>query len=111
MYRLPPAILALLVFAFSAPALVGQSSVINKTDLGKSQNTAADLANSLDPTPPKYGKGEKGTEIDPKKLENYGITQAEMFTAIANNNRLVAAGSLDTGKGDFSIKVPSVIAR
>ena len=70
MYRLPPAILPLLVFAFSAPVLFGQSSVINKTDLGKSQNTAADLANSLDPGPPKYGKGEKRTEVDPKKLES-----------------------------------------
>jgi len=30
--------------------------------------------------------------IDPAKLESYGITQQEMFNAISNNNRLVAAG-------------------
>ncbi|MGB8364614.1 MAG: efflux RND transporter permease subunit [Rhizomicrobium sp.] len=47
--------------------------------------------------------------IDPAKLESYGITQAEMFSAIANNNRLIAAGSIDTGHGSFSVKVPAVL--
>ncbi|MBN9558116.1 MAG: efflux RND transporter permease subunit [Alphaproteobacteria bacterium] len=48
--------------------------------------------------------------IDPQKLESYGITQNEMFTAIANNNRLIPAGSIDTGHGSFAVKVPGVIA-
>ena len=47
--------------------------------------------------------------IDPAKLESHGITQAEMFSAIANNNRLIAAGSIDTGHGSFSVKVPAVL--
>ncbi|MBI1330365.1 MAG: MMPL family transporter [Alphaproteobacteria bacterium] len=47
--------------------------------------------------------------IDPAKLESYGITQQEMFAAISNNNKLVAAGSIDTGKGSFAVKVPGVI--
>lgn len=46
---------------------------------------------------------------DPEKLESYGITQAEMFNAIANNNRLIAAGNIDTGHGSFAVKVPAVI--
>jgi multidrug efflux pump len=46
---------------------------------------------------------------DPEKLESYGITQAEMFGAIANNNRLIAAGNIDTGHGSFAVKVPAVI--
>jgi len=47
--------------------------------------------------------------IDPAKLESYGITQQEMFTAITNNNTLIAAGSIDTGHGSFAVKVPGVI--
>ena len=46
--------------------------------------------------------------IDPAKLESYGITQQEMFDAITNNNRLIAAGSIDTGHGSFAVKVPGV---
>lgn len=48
-------------------------------------------------------------QIDPAKLESYGITQAEMFDAIANNNRLIAAGDIDTGHGSFAVKVPAVL--
>jgi multidrug efflux pump len=47
--------------------------------------------------------------IDPAKLESYGITQQEMFNAISNNNRLVAAGLIDTGHGSFAVKVPGVL--
>ncbi|MGA9797028.1 MAG: efflux RND transporter permease subunit [Rhizomicrobium sp.] len=47
--------------------------------------------------------------IDPAKLETYGITQEEMFSAISNNNRLIAAGLIDTGHGSFAVKVPGVI--
>jgi multidrug efflux pump len=47
--------------------------------------------------------------IDPSKLESYGITQSEMFNAISNNNRLIAAGNIDTGHGSFAVKVPAVI--
>jgi multidrug efflux pump len=47
--------------------------------------------------------------IDPGKLESYGITQEEMFNAISSNNRLIAAGLIDTGKGSFAVKVPGVI--
>ncbi|HEY4114492.1 MAG TPA: efflux RND transporter permease subunit, partial [Rhizomicrobium sp.] len=47
--------------------------------------------------------------IDPAKLESYGITQQEMYDAITNNNTLIAAGSIDTGRGSFAVKVPGVI--
>ncbi len=46
--------------------------------------------------------------IDPLKLISYNITQAEILNAVSSNNRLVAAGSLDTGSGRFSVKLPSV---
>ncbi|HEY0107314.1 MAG TPA: efflux RND transporter permease subunit [Rhizomicrobium sp.] len=47
--------------------------------------------------------------IDPAKLEAYGITQQELFAAVSNNNRLIAAGLIDTGHGSFAVKVPGVI--
>ncbi|RME98853.1 MAG: efflux RND transporter permease subunit, partial [Alphaproteobacteria bacterium] len=46
--------------------------------------------------------------IDPTRLESYNITQQELFDAVSKNNRLVAAGSLDTGLGRFSVKVPGL---
>jgi len=48
--------------------------------------------------------------IDPAKLENFGISQQEMFQAVSNNNRLIAAGLIDTGHGSFAVKVPGVIS-
>ncbi len=46
--------------------------------------------------------------IDDMRLESYSITQAELIRAVTQNNRLVAAGQLDTGKGRFNVKVPGV---
>ncbi|HVZ92488.1 MAG TPA: efflux RND transporter permease subunit [Rhizomicrobium sp.] len=48
-------------------------------------------------------------DIDPAKLESFGISQQEMFNAVSNNNRLIAAGLIDTGHGSFAVKVPGVI--
>lgn len=47
--------------------------------------------------------------VDPAKLETYGITQQEMFDAVTNNNTLIAAGVIDTGHGNFAVKLPGVI--
>jgi multidrug efflux pump len=47
--------------------------------------------------------------IDPSQLEAYGISNEELLGAVARNNRLIAAGSVDTGRGSFSVKIPSVI--
>ncbi len=44
--------------------------------------------------------------VDPLKLEAYDITAAEVVQLVTNNNRLVAAGALDTGTGKFSVSVP-----
>lgn len=46
--------------------------------------------------------------IDPVKLESYKISNAELANAVVSNNKLVAAGSMDTGKGRFAIKVPGL---
>ncbi len=46
--------------------------------------------------------------VDPTKLESYNIGQTELINVVTANNRLVAAGRLDTGKGRFNIKVPGL---
>ena len=46
--------------------------------------------------------------IDPAKLESYNISQSELVNAVSLNNRLVAAGNIDTGQGRFSVKVPGL---
>lgn len=48
-------------------------------------------------------------EIDPAQLATYGISNDELFQAVASNNRLIAAGKLDTGKGAFAVKVPGLL--
>ncbi|WP_296125915.1 efflux RND transporter permease subunit [Pseudomonas sp. Ga0074129] len=47
--------------------------------------------------------------VDPQVLDSYGIDYTELFNLVSRNNRLVAAGSLDTGAGRMSMKVPGVI--
>ena len=47
--------------------------------------------------------------IDPNALETYQISSELLMSSVIRNNRLIPAGSLDTGKGRFSVKVPSII--
>ena len=46
--------------------------------------------------------------IDPLRLESYNIRHGPLLETVARNNRLVAAGTLDTGHGKFSVKVPGL---
>jgi multidrug efflux pump len=46
--------------------------------------------------------------IDPAMLDSYRIDAREVIEAISRSNRLVAAGSLDTGQGRFAVKVPGL---
>lgn len=46
--------------------------------------------------------------VDPLLMESYGLDQGDIYNLIAQNNRVVAAGFVDTGFGRFSVKVPSV---
>ncbi len=48
--------------------------------------------------------------IDELKLEAYKVSQLELITAVTRNNRLVAAGAIDAGKGRFNVKVPGLFA-
>lgn len=44
--------------------------------------------------------------IDPLMLESYGINPAEVLSIIRRSNRFVAAGSLESDRGSFAVKVP-----
>ncbi|WP_371194985.1 efflux RND transporter permease subunit [Glaciecola sp. SC05] len=47
--------------------------------------------------------------IDPAALETYNLSFTEVFNFVNANNRLVAAGAIDTGAGRLVFKVPGVI--
>ncbi len=47
--------------------------------------------------------------VDPQVLESYGIDYDTLGRLVTRNNQLVAAGSLDTGAGRMTMKVPGVI--
>lgn len=48
--------------------------------------------------------------VDPLLMESYQLNMSEIYTLISRNNRLVAAGVMDNGKGRFPIKVPAVFS-
>ena len=46
--------------------------------------------------------------IDPVRLEGFNQSAEILLQFIARNNKLVAAGAMDTGHGRFSVKVPGL---
>ena len=79
-------------------------------------NLALDLRNRLEAIPNildarMQGHREELLEaiIDPQALEAHRISNDQLINTLLRNNRLIAAGSLDTGEGRFSVKVPSLI--
>ncbi|MGJ8528359.1 efflux RND transporter permease subunit [Maritalea sp.] len=49
--------------------------------------------------------------VDIIKLESYNLTTSQLFDALAKNNLVVPAGTLDTGQGKFAIEVPGLIEK
>ncbi len=47
--------------------------------------------------------------IEPTQLDAYGLTNDQIINTVLRNNQLIPAGSIDTGQGRMSVKVPSVI--
>ncbi|MEB3701855.1 Multidrug efflux pump subunit AcrB [Candidatus Bealeia paramacronuclearis] len=47
--------------------------------------------------------------VDPAKLETYNITLDAVMALFNRNNLVVSAGTLDTDKGKFSVRVPGLI--
>ena len=46
--------------------------------------------------------------IDPLRMESYGLNADDIGLLVGRSNRLVAAGTLDTGQGRFAISVPGL---
>ena len=46
--------------------------------------------------------------VDPLAMESYGLDQAQIINFVSLNNRLVAAGALQSSEGRFPVKVPGV---
>ena len=81
-------------------------------------NLAKDLRDDIEALPEvldAYLQGEREelleVIIDPAALEAYEVESGELLNTMVRNNRLIAAGSLDTGAGRMAVKVPSVIER
>ncbi len=49
--------------------------------------------------------------IDPLQLEAYGVTASDIIGVVSRNNRLIAAGDVETGQGSFAVKIPSSFAQ
>ena len=49
--------------------------------------------------------------VDTDALHAYQISSEQLISTLQRNNRLIPAGSIDTGKGRFSVKVPAVVER
>lgn len=47
--------------------------------------------------------------VNPAVLDSYGISYEELIGFIVSNNKLVAAGALDTGQGRFAVKIPGLL--
>ncbi len=47
--------------------------------------------------------------VDPVRLDTYGLEILDLAQEVERGNRLVAAGSLDSGAGRFPVKVPGLI--
>lgn len=46
--------------------------------------------------------------IDPLALESYGLDYQDIYRFVSRNNQLITAGTMDTGKGRFAVKIPAV---
>jgi len=45
--------------------------------------------------------------IDPLQLEAYNVTASELINVVVSNNQLVAAGEVESGSGNYAVKIPS----
>jgi len=91
---------------------IGGEGVLERTLL----RIAEDLKREIELIPdileaPMVGNREELLEavINPSKLETYGIPNSSIVQTVSSNNRLIAAGQVDTGQGSFSVKVPGLI--
>ena len=47
--------------------------------------------------------------VNPRIVENYGLTNKDVLESIAKSNLMIPAGTLSNDKGSFNVQVPSLI--
>ena len=47
--------------------------------------------------------------VNPRTVENYGLTNKDVLESIAKSNLMIPAGTLSNDKGSFNVQVPSLI--
>ena len=47
--------------------------------------------------------------VNPRIVENYGLTNRDVLESIAKSNIMIPAGTLSNNKGSFNVQVPSLI--
>ncbi|PDH54956.1 MAG: MFS transporter [alpha proteobacterium MED-G10] len=47
--------------------------------------------------------------VNPRIVENYGLTSKDVLSSIAKSNLMIPAGTLSNDKGSFNVQVPSLI--
>jgi probable HAF family extracellular repeat protein len=48
--------------------------------------------------------------VDPIRAQSYGLSADAILQQVSRGNQVIAAGSLDTGRGRFSVQVPGLLA-
>lgn len=72
------------------------------------RDRVAQISNVLEATISGIREEQVEIVIDPLMVEHYGLNNTELFQLFSRSNRLVAAGSLDTGKGRFAVTLPGL---
>ena len=49
--------------------------------------------------------------VNPRTVENYGLTNKDVLESIAKSNLMIPAGTLSNDRGSFNVQVPSLIER
>ena len=72
------------------------------------RDRVAQISNVLEATISGIREEQVEIVINPLMVEHYGLNNTELFQLFSRSNRLVAAGSLDTGKGRFAVTLPGL---
>lgn len=77
---------------------------------------ARDLRDKIEALPPVLQAPVSGTRedvveiiVDPLVLESYGLSPADVLETVRRNNVIISAGELETGLGNYSVKLPGLV--
>ena len=91
----------------STSAVKPAGAVAGSTRKASGSRSHRDRASTQSPHASNRGSS-AGCVVEPLKLESYNISPIELINTVNLNNKLIAAGALDTGHGRFAVKVPGL---